>query len=425
MRRLPVLLLALAIAAGCNFDSGAGGGGAIDGGGGGGGDGGTIDGGGGTIDGGGDQADAGTDCADLLPFEPSNFAVCDLVYLPENLTLDMVGTYQLNTANHVLTDPGGGTRTLDGVEIAQTDAPAIFVVFVRTFTLGDTSGLSVRGPSAFALVTRRDLAVDGAMGAPGSGTIPGAGGNNPDACTPGGRGRPGVVQSNQAGTLSGGSGGGGGAFGGAGGQGAVVDGADNPEVTAGGAIGGNATLIPLRGGCSGGAGGDPASNGGPAGGAGGAIQLVAGGVISVPGYVTARGGGGNGVQGPSGGGGGGGSGGGLLLEAIDIEINGALTANGGGGGEGGRAGDTSDSGSNGHDFDGGRASGGSGMTFGGNGGDGGALAGDDGLDATTGFSSDGALAGGGGGGGGIGRIHLRAIGDITIGGFATISPAAQ
>ncbi len=423
----PSLVIALvAAAAGCNFDSGGGAGNTDAGGGVADASGGGIDSGGDEVDAGEDGADAGVACADLLPFEPSNLTVCDLLFQPQALTLDGGGTYQLNTATGVLTDPGGGEETLVGVVIEQDDGPSIFAVFVRSFTLTGTSSLSVRGPNAFALVTRRDLVVDGALGVPASGSIGGAGGNNGPACNPGGRGDPGVVQANGGGTLSGGSGGGGGAFGDIGGRGAGVDGAADPTETDGGAPGGTTELIPLRGGCAGGDGGEPAVNGGPGGGAGGAIQLVAGGMISVTGYVTARGGGGQGVLGISGGGGGGGSGGGILIEATAIAVDGALTANGGGGGEGGRTGGESDFGTNGHDFDGARASGGALVSLGGNGGRGGALAGADGEDGETGFANDEALAGGGGGGGSVGRIHLRAVGgDVTIGPFATISPAAQ
>ena len=417
------LVFALVAAAGCSFDSG-GGAGRADGGGGGGSDaGGTTDGGGGTADAGG--PDGAVECSELLPFEPSNLTVCDLLYVPDDLVLDAPGTYQLNTGTGVLTDPGGGTQTLEGVVVEQTDAPPIFAVFVRSFTLGDATGLSIRGGNAFALVTVNDQAVDGAMGVPASGELDGAGGNHTGACMPGGRGQPGGAQSNAAGTLTGGAGGGGGGFGAVGGRGAGVDRAENPVETDGGAAGGSASLVPLRGGCAGGSGGVPGENGGPGGGAGGAIQLVAGGVIGVTGYVTARGAGGSGVLGPSGGGGGGGSGGGILLEASTISIDGALTANGGGGGEGGRTTGESDTGSNGHDFDGARAAGGSLVSLGGNGGRGGALDADAGEDGETGFSNNEALAGGGGGGGSVGRIHLRAIGELMVGPAATISPAAQ
>ncbi|HTM20818.1 MAG TPA: hypothetical protein VL172_09930, partial [Kofleriaceae bacterium] len=406
-------------AAGCGFDKGAGsgGGGGID-------DGGIAD--GGTADGAtasDASSDAGPNCDELLPFEPSNFAACDLDYVPQDLVLDEFGGYLLDTDTRVLTHPGGSRQTLKGVTIGQTDAPTIFVIFYRSFNLSAGSALTIRGARAFALVTRDDLVVNGSMGVPASWVVSGAGGDNNAACVPGGRGHPGVLQS--SGALSGGSGGGGGGFGAGGGRGAVVDGASGAVRTRAGLANGDVTLVPLRGGCRGGFGGDPASNGGPAGGAGGALQLVAGGTLQVVGYVTARGGGGQGVVGPSGGGGGGGSGGGLLLEATDLTIDGQLTANGGGGGEGGRAAGDSDFGSNGHDWDGAQASGGSLGSFGGDGGAGGALAGVDGEDGLVGTSDASDLAGGGGGGGSVGRIHLRAIGTLTIGDAALISPAAQ
>jgi hypothetical protein len=420
--RLP-LLLALA-AAGCGFDKGAGtGGGGSDGGG-------SSDAGGGTdsasaIDSGVADSDSGVACDDLLPFAPSNFAACDLDYVAKDLTLEDFGGYLLDTDTGVLTNPGGGRQMLTGVQIDQTDAPTIFAVFYRSFSLSPGSSLTIRGNHAFALVTRQDLVVNGSssMGVPASWVTDGAGGDNVAACLPGGRGKPGVLQS--MGALSGGSGGGGGGFGADGGRGAVVDGATGAVRTRAGLANGEVTLVPLRGGCRGGSGGDPASNGGPGGGAGGALQMVAGGELHVIGSVTARGGGGQGVLGPSGGGGGGGSGGGLLLEASTLTIDGQLTANGGGGGEGGRAAGDSDFGSNGHDWDGGQASGGSGASFGGDGGPGGALSGADGEDGMVGESDASNLAGGGGGGGGVGRIHLRAIGDLTMGPASLVSPAAQ
>lgn len=412
------LLVAL-VATGCNFDSGGGSNG-------GGNDGGIDAGGGG--DGGGGADAGGSDgggCGNLLDFEPSNFAACDLVLVPGDLVLDESGVYRLDTDSGLLTDPDGDTRTLTGVEIEQEDAPAIFAVAFLSFQLDTVSAISVRGTRAFALVTKGDLVIDGAFGAPATGTISGAGGNNGNACLPGGRGQQGELHANTDGTLAGGSGGGGGGFGAGGGLGAGVDGAEDESPTNGGSSSGSAGLVPLRGGCSGGAAGEVQVSGGPGGGAGGALQLVAGGTLEVNGYVTVRGGGGLGVIGPSGGGGGGGSGGGILLEANDIAIEGALTANGGGGGEGGRQGGASDDGTNGHDQDSGRAQGGSGLSFGGDGGQGGALGAVAGEDGDIGESGVSALAGGGGGGGAAGRIHLRAIGDLTIGGVAIVSPAAQ
>lgn len=92
---------------------------------------------------------------------------------------------------------------------------------------------------------------------------------------------------------------------------------------------GNTALSPLEGGSSGGV---PANSfgGSQSGGGGGAIQLIAGGSITIAarGGLRARGGSGAGLdQGP-----GGGSGGAILLEAPSVIVNGALIADGGGGG---------------------------------------------------------------------------------------------
>ena len=120
---------------------------------------------------------------------------------------------------------------------------------------------------------------------------------------------------------------GGGAFCGKGGKGGGTTGAP------GGAPYGAAQLVPLIGGSSGGSG----DLGGRGGAGGGAVQIIAGGKLTLSAtgviHVGGAGGGWNG--------GGGGSGGAILLEANEINIAGTLAANGGGGGEGdGVAGDS-------------------------------------------------------------------------------------
>jgi len=113
---------------------------------------------------------------------------------------------------------------------------------------------------------------------------------------------------------------GGGAFCGKGGKGGGDMGA------AGGVAYGNAELAPLIGGSSGGNG----ALGGVGGAGGGAVQVIAGGKLTLAAtgiiHVGGAGGGWNG--------GGGGSGGAILLEADELIVAGTLAANGGGGGEG-------------------------------------------------------------------------------------------
>ncbi|MGH7378162.1 MAG: hypothetical protein ACREKK_12165 [Candidatus Methylomirabilales bacterium] len=105
----------------------------------------------------------------------------------------------------------------------------------------------------------------------------------------------------------------------------------------GGAVNGNAGLVPLMGG-SGGAGGGPdvnitsANRGGGGGGGGGAVLIYATGSVTVSGTITAIGGnGGNGyTSGAEGsGGGGGGSGGAILLQSGTVTASGTLTTAGG------------------------------------------------------------------------------------------------
>lgn len=113
---------------------------------------------------------------------------------------------------------------------------------------------------------------------------------------------------------------GGGAFCGKGGKGGSASGAP------GGVSYGTEELVPLLGGSSGGNG----ALGGTGGAGGGAVQVIAGGKLTVSAtgviHVGGAGGGWNA--------GGGGSGGAILLEANQLIIAGTLAANGGGGGEG-------------------------------------------------------------------------------------------
>jgi hypothetical protein len=118
-------------------------------------------------------------------------------------------------------------------------------------------------------------------------------------------------------------GGGGGGFGSEGGPGG--DGTSDPG-GAQGVLVGNATLVPLRGGCSGG--GNPGVDGGVG---GGALQITSRTMIELTaaGDIAA-----NGLPGTSGsesGGAGGGSGGGLLLEAPSVKVDGPISAIGAGG----------------------------------------------------------------------------------------------
>ncbi|HEX7481292.1 MAG TPA: hypothetical protein VF331_26050 [Polyangiales bacterium] len=140
-----------------------------------------------------------------------------------------------------------------------------------------------------------------------------------------------------------------GGFGSAGGKGGGggMSGATTFRGGAAGAPEGNATLVPLRGGCAGGRGGygdgAPSPNMGRyAGAGGGGLQLSSafGLTVASSGRITAAGGGGQ--KGYADEDGGGGSGGALLLEAnnVSVDPNAWLTTNGGGGGAGHQDGNT-------------------------------------------------------------------------------------
>jgi hypothetical protein len=414
------LWLCIAASAGCGFDpggfAGSAGGTGADGGPGGG----LLDGGGGGRDGG---SDAG-DCNALLPFVPSNFAACNIGAVNPALVLDQTASpYRLDTGSGVLEEPDGTETPLIAFAVGQDDGPPLLLIAFESLFIANEAVLDIAGTRALALVATGDMQILGSASVGAVGSTSGAGGDNNEACADG-RGADGELQ--VLGLLVAGAGGGGGAFSTAGGEGAPVDGAAVPTPTDAGQAGGSQALIPLRGGC---AGGDGGGDGGSGGGAGGALQLVAGGTLTVAatGIVTARGGGGGGVSSvlDGGGGGGGGAGGGLLLEAMTVKVDGKLTANGGSGGEGTRTGNTTTDGSDGFDDRGDRAPGGAGGE-GGDGGDGGALGADGGADGQLGTSTGMDLAGGGGGGGSAGRIHLRSIAaGAAIGGAAVVSPSSR
>lgn len=216
---------------------------------------------------------------------------------------------------------------------------------------------------------------------------------------------PGALNGGEGGAnnTDGGGGGGHGAGGGAGGS---------PDGTkpAGGTAFGDAAITVLRGGAGGGGGGD---GGGPVGGGGGAaLQIVAGGTITISatGGINAGGCGGENAGG-SDSGAGGGAGGTILLEGLTVRIQGALAANGGGGGNGGGG----SPGEHGR-LDRTPAAGGTGGD--GQGGTGGA--------GTTPGGQPGAIGAtrAGGGGGAIGRIRINTrSGTATIDGTAVMSPA--
>lgn len=367
-----------------------------------------------------DAAPDATPCPGAaLGLTPSNIDPCAILAPTGDLTLS-TGTWFLNTNSTTLRDSNNNTQPLTAVALAQTGGgPDVLVVSVNNLSIGNNASLRVTGTRPLVIVAFQSMSINGTLSVGGASTDDGAGGGTD--CTVG-TGEAGAVQTD-GNDNDGGSGGGGGGFGSGGEVGAkIADDVSSGATSKGGQAEGNDALSPLRGGCRGGAGG---STGGGAGGrAGGAIQLVAGGTITVGqnGQVTARGGFGNGAAGDdtSGGGGGGGSGGGILIEALTLQLQGKLIANGGGGGEG-AAGNVA--GANGLDgqpsVDG--ASGGTGGP-GGDGGNGGArnIGASPGQEGAAPGGGATAAHGGGGGGGAVGRIHLRGI--VQTSGNPVISP---
>lgn len=228
------------------------------------------------------------------------------------------GQPDLNLSGSATIDTDTGEVSVGGAKVAaysevvtQTGGPAIRVFAVRSCTTND---VKVTGMNAVAVVSSGDVNIGGVFAASAAVAAGAAGAFNEERCM--GR-RP-----NLGGSIgvSGGSGGGG--FGLPGGEGGAARNSNGFQGGAsGGATTGDASLVPLRGGCDGGA--APFATANFPGRGGGAIQIVSQTQIAVSGRVSANG---------TGAKGGGGSGGGILLEAPIVEVSGGVVANGGGGG---------------------------------------------------------------------------------------------
>jgi hypothetical protein len=362
--------------------------------------------------------DADPACAGAtIPFEPSNFTRCDLSVPTTPITLTGGDVAVIDTDDGTI-NINGAVQSLASSVVPQTGGPDLLVISTDDVSVPATASLAFRGTRPIAIASLGTIDIGGRVDMRGVGTS-GAPGSNSSSC---GEGDTGVAQTGAGTSTSAASGGGGGGYGGVGGSGAAVP--NSGVATPGGDSNGNATIIPLRGGCNGGAGGNASS--GEGGGGGGALQLVASGMIFVRSgaSVTASGGGGVRANNSFAAGGGGGSGGALLFEAPMIQIDGAVTANGGGGGQGNRGGVSTDSenGEDGHSVDAVPAAGGNSALApsGGSGGDGGSSA----ASAENGFEgiNDATRsAGGGGGGGSVGRIRLNI--DATPSTAGLVSPA--
>jgi hypothetical protein len=281
----------------------------------------------------------------------------------------------LGDAATINTDTGdvtvGSTQISVGTDVEpQLNGPNIRVLYVRGLTAGN---VAVTGKYALAIVGSSELKIQGVLSVSATPNVPGAG-----AYIDGGCQGTSALTAPPVNAYGGHAGGGFGGVGGAGGSAKNVSGARAGGI--GGNATGNASLVPLRGGCD----GAISPNGG------GAIQLVSRTQIVVSGAVAANGAAGRG----------GGSGGGILLEAPVVEVSGSVVANGGAGigclrdGENGR-------------LDANPAMGGGGCAVESASGAGGA----GNVGAANGFPMDaGSATGnvyGGAGGGGVGRIRVN------------------
>lgn len=355
-------------------------------------------------------------CAATWTYAPSNFDPCAGVIIHPPLVLTP-GSYVFAPATGVLEKDGSAIMTL------ATTGSSPRILSLEGLTVEGSASLRITGAEPLiigvhgnATITGRlDVSAQQAQSGPGGGSCAGGTGGNGKASPE---------------RWSAGGGGAGGAFGSIGAAGGTGDVEPTFPKTPGGpemAAEGEAMLVPLRGGCRGGAGGeeDPSctSQGTPGagGGAGGAIQVSVRNTFAIAdgAQIAANGGGGRkGVNGTFGGGshvgvggGGGGSGGAILLEGATVTIagNAFLCANGGGGGGGTHNNDGAiEDGSEGACAVA-AAGGGNGET--GDGGPGGF------RDANPGPGTGGTRQddGGGGGGGGVGRIRVRDVsGALTL-----------
>ncbi len=304
-----------------------------------------------------------------------------------------------------------GEGILNGIEFRVRTIGTRKVGVFRFGKLTLAGDWRVRGSSAIAIAALGDVVLQGqldlrgvcANGGPGPGGFDG--------------GAPGTTASGPGGGRGGGtlpSGGGGGAHGAGGGNGGT------PSASVPRPQGGNAFGVPeitmLAGGGGGGGGGGAV--GGPGGGGGGAIHIAANGNLLLrPDPLVARSGinaGGCGGRGSGSGGGGGGAGGTILIEAAEVQLDGAhLAVNGGGGGGGAGDGQAGQ-------LDTIRATGGLAGANGGEGGRGGAAgaqAGGRGADADR----------PGAGGGGVGRIRIltRLPDGVALTNGAVVSPTFE
>ncbi len=283
----------------------------------------------------GEPADAGND-ADADP-EPRAY---DFSFVPSNLPADLSSLTPPESALDVdwdgcddanfntdtgqltcggLIDAEPGTRTDFDFRVAtQIDGPEVAILLVSGLKVPELGRLGISGSRPLVILSAGDVEIAGTVSASANISVPGSGGFPLDGMSGPGAGEPSLQEFFGPG--------GGASYCTVGGAGVA------PYGGAGGMLYGNASITPLIGGSEGGnsGGADSTSFGG---GGGGAIQIVSATSITVTatGKIKAGGGGGrSGLNVPDDGHGGG-SGGSILLEAPNVDIEGAVAANGGSG----------------------------------------------------------------------------------------------
>ncbi len=336
-----------------------------------------------------------------LPFQPSNVTFAEIdaqtaMAQAENVT----ASCSVNTA---LAGPEDDCFESPIAPVMQADGTWVNLVVVQSLTVAAGVVVRVSGPVPLIVVSLGDVTLSGAVDAHSASLAPGPGGAPPAASNTIGSGAGG----GSAGSGSAEIGGSGGSFCGLGGYGGGSTAAATPAVPYG-----NSDIRPLAGGSAGGGGAVGSGAGG------GAIQIVAGGTLTLPTGSAINAGG---EGGPIGGlasdqnAGGGGSGGAILLEATTAAIAGTLAANGGGGGGDYAAPAGADATADATPAAGG--AGGADVAAGGNGSAGSTPSGSVGMAGTPNLNS-------GGGGGGAGRIRINTSnGAVAITGV--LSPSAM
>jgi len=346
-------------------------------------------------------------CRGQFPYTPSNFDPTGITHTAA--TTLACGVTIFNSQTLAFTNWCSGQPMPSVTTRTQSGGPDVVVLGFDTLTVAAANTFKLEGDKPVILAVFGDANIAGTINASATDNTSGPSGV---ACD-------GTSGIHDADSDDGSSGGGGGGFAVAGGSSGSGDlGASG---VAGGAVAGNAQLVPLRGGCRGGIGGGSGA-GREGGGAGGAVQLSVGGTLTVTGVIAAAGGGGRKGANHEDGGGGGGSGGAVLLEgnAVTILSTAWLTANGGGAAGGNNSDNANgNNGANGSINTGTPASGGTGVE----GGDGGRGAASGGGVGNGGGGTCAGLcllqprgAGGGGGGGGTGRIRVRGQATCSIAG---------